>query len=173
VCACNCANNQHPTTKTTTTTTTTKGRMVMQEEGACAYHWFCRKWQHLLPELQVYQQHQLCSKDMEYNYNNNDDDDDDNEPLRPYSSAQKAAHTCHEWGVAWDLQHYLIAMLTFLGGGQWLQVYAELLSKDLLHNEDNLLVICIDAEKVPHQNIDCLPLPMQLWAALEYFQQNI
>jgi hypothetical protein len=174
VCACNCANNQHPTTKTTTTTTTTKGRMVTQEEGACAYHWFCRKWQHQLPELQVYWQHQqLCSKDMEDNYNNDNNNDDDDEPLRPYSSTQKAACMCHEWGVVWDLQHYLIAMLTFLSGGQQLQVYAELLSKDLLHNEDNLLVIHVDAEKVPHQNINCLPLPTQLWATLKYFQQNI
>lgn len=64
-------------------------------------------------------------------------------------------------------------MLVFLGSGQQLQIYAELLNDDLFCDENDLLIIYVDAEKVPRQNINWLPLPTQLWNALEFYQQNI
>jgi hypothetical protein len=121
----------------------------------------------LLSKLAIYHWQQQWGDshdgDTDDNEANNDDNDEADDP--------ECKHW--EWRAAMHLQHYLITMLTFLGGGQCLQIYAELFNEDLFHDEDDLLVIHVSVEKVPWQNIDHLPLLPQLWNALEYFQQYI
>jgi hypothetical protein len=71
------------------------------------------------------------------------------------------------------MQKYLIAMWVFLGGGQRRQVHAERLNSDIFRDENDHLVMRVEAEKVPRQNNDKLALPPQLWTTIEYYQQHV
>jgi hypothetical protein len=114
--------------------------MLKQQEGVAAFKWFVEKWHVLLPFITPAAEHKQQSA------------------RKPSSASgltsREKLHRLVEWQVSRRLQHYLIGMLIFLGGGQRLQVYAELLDNNLFHDEDDLLVIYVNAEKVPHQNID-------------------
>lgn len=70
------------------------------------------------------------------------------------------------------MQHLLMAMLLHLGGGQRLQVYANILVKDLIWKEGKLLLV-VPAEKVPRLHGTLLPLPAQLHVMLEFFKQHV
>ncbi len=87
--------------------------MLKQQEGVAAFKWFVEKWHVLLPFITPAAEHKQ-------------------QPVRQLSSASRLTsreklHWLVEWQVSRQLQHYLIAMLVFLSGGQRLQVYAELL----------------------------------------------
>jgi hypothetical protein len=129
------------------------GQMMTQEEGATAYEWLRNRW---LTRIKYIEQIEVELEE---------------DPLLSISITEKLMHK--RWMMARELQRYLIALFTFLGGGQRLQVYAELLNDDLFRDEDDQLVFKLESEKVPRQNINRMPVPPQLWKFMEYFQQKI
>lgn len=73
---------------------------------------------------------------------------------------------------AFRMQNVLMAILLYLGGGQRLQVYANILVKDLVW-KDGKMYLRVPAEKVPRLHGTLLPLPRQLYTMLEFFKQNV